>query len=316
MDFEMEPLESVRVKVGVTCGMSCNFCHQEGNHDAEDASVEEILEALEILQEDFGISEVHYTGGEPTLYPDLEELISKTKDRDFEVSMTSNGQYEPEKLQSVIDAGLDSVNFSIHHSLDPKAWLEMQGFDSTKPRQIRRGNRAMSRLTRNIEYAQDRIDTKVNTVVSDNPEHAKDVFMYCKTNDIPIRLLNDLTLGQEAIDNINDIIHEFDADVIGHEAEAVSSSHKFTYVTEDGYEFGVKAIRDFYLDSMCEGCEMKEDDCVERVYGIRLESNPLHARLCLHRDGEPYAQPFDDFVDSEQYEEIKDLNEHYDALLS
>lgn len=309
VDTTVEPTDSIRVKLGTNCQMSCNFCHQEGNHDASDANEDEILDAIEVLRDRMGIAEVHYTGGEPTLYRGIEDLIAMTKDRGLRVSMTSNCTYSRKKLTRVIDAGLDSLNASVHHTLDPKAWLRMQGYDASDPSRIKWANRALSRVVRNIDRSRDRIETKVNTVVSDNESHVEDVFNYCKMNDIRLRLLNDLTMGQESLDRVFDIVERFDGDLIHHEVEAVSSSHKFEYRTPDGFRFDVKAIRDFYLDSMCDSCDKKgTDDCVERVYGIRLESDPLHVRLCLHRDGEPYVQPFDEFLDSPQYNEMMKLN--------
>ena len=57
-----------------------------------------------------------YATGEPFLVPELPEYIKKAKEIGYSyVYLTSNGSLAtPEKIRSVIDAGLDSIKFSIN----------------------------------------------------------------------------------------------------------------------------------------------------------------------------------------------------------
>ena len=63
----------------------------------------------------FGIRKVRFTGGEPTLSADLPDLISfvKTMDAGTHTAITSNGVLLASKVESLVAAGLDSVNISI-----------------------------------------------------------------------------------------------------------------------------------------------------------------------------------------------------------
>ena len=75
--------------------------------------------AFDILQQayDLGTREVgFYATGEPFLVPDLADYIAEAKRIGYTyVYLTSNGSLAtPEKIRAVIDAGLDSIKFSIN----------------------------------------------------------------------------------------------------------------------------------------------------------------------------------------------------------
>lgn len=75
--------------------------------------------AFSILQQayDLGTREVgFYATGEPFLVPELPQYIKKAKEIGYTyVYLTSNGSLAtPEKIRAVIDAGLDSLKFSIN----------------------------------------------------------------------------------------------------------------------------------------------------------------------------------------------------------
>ena len=92
----------------------------------------------------------------------------------------------------------------------------------------------------------------------------------------------------------------------GHEITFLSSSHRLDYKIGN-YEFGVKCIRNFYLQSICQDCDLrKQGKCLERFYGLRLEGSPLKVRLCLSKNEKPFVQYFDEFIKSKEYQEIKD----------
>jgi cyclic pyranopterin phosphate synthase len=66
---------------------------------------------------------VKFTGGEPMLRDDLEEIIRRTPES-MEVSMTTNGTYLPGRAEALVDAGLERVNVS-QDALDPEAFAEI-----------------------------------------------------------------------------------------------------------------------------------------------------------------------------------------------
>ncbi len=111
------PKTNFLMEVSNACNHECIFCA----HQKMQRKVGKINKALafDILQQayDLGTREVgFYATGEPFLVPELPEYIAKAKQIGYTyVYLTSNGSLAtPEKIRAVIDAGLDSLKFSIN----------------------------------------------------------------------------------------------------------------------------------------------------------------------------------------------------------
>jgi cyclic pyranopterin phosphate synthase len=128
-DFGRE-VTGVRVSLTDRCNFDCVYCHNEGLGDTrgpmeaqdDEMSADDIVRFLEVAAE-FGVDSVKFTGGEPMLRDDLEEIIRRTPDS-MEVSMTTNGTYLPGRAEGLVDAGLERVNVS-QDALDPEAFAEI-----------------------------------------------------------------------------------------------------------------------------------------------------------------------------------------------
>lgn len=120
----------VRISLTDRCNFDCVYCHNEGLGDTRgpmdpqdnEMSTDEIVRFLEVATE-FGIEKVKFTGGEPMLRDDLEEIIQRTPSK-MEVSMTTNGTFLPGRAEGLVEAGLSRVNVS-QDALDPKAFAEI-----------------------------------------------------------------------------------------------------------------------------------------------------------------------------------------------
>jgi len=148
------PLATLRVAVTEKCNFRCVFCHSEGvDSSTEEMNVEDyriIAKATSLL----GISYVKFTGGEPLLRKDLEEIISIFKENGFrEVSLTTNGFSLASRAHALKSAGLDWVNVSLH-SLRRERFAKITGVD------------ALDRVIRGIEEALlEGIEVRINIVV-------------------------------------------------------------------------------------------------------------------------------------------------------
>jgi hypothetical protein len=163
----------------------------------------------------------------------------------------------------------------------------------------------MERTIRNVVASNDLLPTKINCVVSTDIIGPQKVLEFCIQHNIKLRFLNDLSIGEIALNNIRKILTKNNAKLIGHEITFLSSSHRLDYQI-GSYQFGVKCIRPFYVNSLCKNCEFKNTNkCLEAFYGIRLENRPLMVRLCLNKDGIPYTQKFNSFIKSDQCKEIQ-----------
>ena len=89
------------------CNMRCPFCHNGeailGASKEDEIDFNEILEFLKTRQ---GlIDAVVFTGGEPTLEPDLKVKIKAVRDLGFLIKLDTNGT-NPEIAESLLDEGL------------------------------------------------------------------------------------------------------------------------------------------------------------------------------------------------------------------
>ena len=114
----MKFTERVKIVTGLKCNIQCVFCYYRDNLKAPNRSFDEVRRDLDYAWRQ-GIRQVDFSGGEPTIHPDLPRLISQAKSIGFDrVSVISNGLRLADKsyMSSLKDAGLDEILFSVHGS--------------------------------------------------------------------------------------------------------------------------------------------------------------------------------------------------------
>jgi len=120
----------IRISLTDRCNFDCVYCHNEGLGDTrgpmepqdDEMTTDEVVRILDVVSE-FGVEKIKFTGGEPMLRQDLEEIIRRTPDH-MEVSMTTNGTFLPGRAGDLADAGLERVNVS-QDALDPDDFAEL-----------------------------------------------------------------------------------------------------------------------------------------------------------------------------------------------
>jgi len=128
-DFGRE-VTGIRVSLTDRCNFDCVYCHNEGLGDTRgpmdpqenEMGTDDVVRLLEVVAE-FGVDSVKFTGGEPMLRDDLEEIVRRTPDG-MEVSMTTNGTFLPGRAEDLVDAGLERVNVS-QDAMDKEAFAEL-----------------------------------------------------------------------------------------------------------------------------------------------------------------------------------------------
>ena len=86
----------VRVSLTDRCNFDCVYCHNEGLGDTrgpmepadDEMSTDDVVRFLEVAAE-FDVDAVKFTGGEPMLRQDLEEIVRRTPDC-METSLTTD----------------------------------------------------------------------------------------------------------------------------------------------------------------------------------------------------------------------------------
>ncbi|EMA45073.1 GTP 3',8-cyclase MoaA [Halococcus saccharolyticus] len=123
-------VSGVRVSLTDRCNFDCVYCHNEGLGDTRgpmepaenEMGTEDVVRFLEVASE-FDVEKVKFTGGEPMLRDDLEEIVRRTPD-DMETSLTTNGTFLPGRAEGLREAGLDRVNVS-QDAIDREAFAEI-----------------------------------------------------------------------------------------------------------------------------------------------------------------------------------------------
>ena len=99
------------------CNLRCPFCHNSGLLTHSAPAVLDDAELLAFLRKRQGLLDgVCITGGEPTLCPELPELLRAIRDLGYSIKLDTNGT-RPERLGEIVAQGLvDYVAMDVKNS--------------------------------------------------------------------------------------------------------------------------------------------------------------------------------------------------------
>lgn len=333
---------SLRPKVLDACGMTCTFCHNEGTPVASDnknrtiflgvagisgrVSVfsqtnavdflpgkmmpdQKFAESLAIMRDGLGLNELHMTGGEPTLHPELPGLISAARTEGYTVKMTSNGENGVRMIPPCAEAGLAKINFSIFGTT-PQELAAVQntryGNENLAAAKIKALHRSIATA---VEYG---VPISANIVMPDI-SHADRISRVLDEFEptLGVRILPDLDAGAESHFAIYRFLSDLGAIPVSASIDAGSSNARVRYELPDGREVDFKQIRPTRMPDTCGSCDLNNaDDCKEGYYGVRLyvdDQNNYKAGVCLQRMD--LTMPVGDFNDSAVYNDIRAMRE-------
>lgn len=105
------------VALTYTCNIKCRFCYAgcTPKKDESQLDTEGFKKVLDIIRYEAEVPSVSFTGGEPTVYGDLPELVRYASGHNkMRVNLITNGTLiTPEKAKELADAGLSSAQVSI-----------------------------------------------------------------------------------------------------------------------------------------------------------------------------------------------------------
>jgi cyclic pyranopterin phosphate synthase len=121
------PVTNLRISLTPRCNLRCIYCHAEGEvAPRNEMTIDEITEVMQVGAE-FGMKDVKFTGGEPTVRSDLVEII-RAVPGGMKSSLTTNGTLLSRLAPELKEAGLSRVNVSID-SLDRERYCRITGRD-------------------------------------------------------------------------------------------------------------------------------------------------------------------------------------------
>nr|CAH0100459.1 unnamed protein product [Daphnia galeata] len=108
----------LRISLTERCNLRCQYCMPAGGVDL--TKKEKLLTTCEIVKiasafVDEGVDKIRLTGGEPSIRPDIVELVGALKKLDGlkTLAMTTNGLLLSRKLPALKEAGLNMLNISL-----------------------------------------------------------------------------------------------------------------------------------------------------------------------------------------------------------
>jgi MoaA/NifB/PqqE/SkfB family radical SAM enzyme len=94
------------------CNLHCLHClNSSGNEDPEALSTEKIFKLIDDLKK-IKVTKMYLTGGEPSLHPDFDAIVTYIKSKGIEIALASNGMDIADKI-SIIKETVSNVSLSL-----------------------------------------------------------------------------------------------------------------------------------------------------------------------------------------------------------
>jgi organic radical activating enzyme len=108
---------SMKIETTTNCNHACSYCSRQYNDRQHGNMSWSFYLSLLDQAKELGVKEVGpFFLGEPFMLKNLHEWVGEAKKRGFFVFLTTNGTATtPDRIQKVMDAGLDSLKFSCNY---------------------------------------------------------------------------------------------------------------------------------------------------------------------------------------------------------
>ncbi|MBP8822593.1 MAG: radical SAM protein, partial [Flavobacteriales bacterium] len=155
-DLHQRTHRSLRISIVDKCDLRCTYCMPEGQqflHRDKLMTREEIRTLATLFVQQYGITKIRLTGGEPLMRPDVVDIVRDMAAMPVKLGLSTNALRLHLCLDELIAAGLKHINISL------------DTFDAERFRQLSRRD-GHERILANIEQAIDKgLHVKLNMVV-------------------------------------------------------------------------------------------------------------------------------------------------------
>jgi len=166
MDAPVTRIRDAKFKVTARCNLRCSFCRFWRTQAAEEIGTEEALRVIDDLAA-LDCRKLHFSGGEPTLRPDLPLLVERAAGRGMRTALTTNGTLlDEESAMALVSAGLYSATLSLD-SAAPEAHDRLRGVKGAHKRALR-GLRVLLRAKRRLKS---QLRVRLNMVLTRHNYH-------------------------------------------------------------------------------------------------------------------------------------------------
>ncbi|NQD86445.1 GTP 3',8-cyclase MoaA [Paenarthrobacter sp. CM16] len=183
----------LRISVTEKCSLKCTYCMPEEGLPAIPRqcllSPAEIGRLVRIATTMLGIREVRFTGGEPLMRADLEDIVAESRSvaPDTDLSITTNAIGLDRRINGLVEAGLNRLNISLD-TIDRSAFARLTRRDRLKD--VLSGIRAASTTTRH--------PLKINAVLmQETLDQAPDLLAWALEHGHKLRFIEQMPLDAD-----------------------------------------------------------------------------------------------------------------------
>lgn len=110
---KQQPLKKVYLHPTLKCNFDCSYCYnQDILGQGEELTTEQWIDIIEGLKQNHSLEKIVFTGGEPLIRDDLEEIIKKTTTETIKYVLLTNGSLLKERFDKLVPY-LDKVVLSL-----------------------------------------------------------------------------------------------------------------------------------------------------------------------------------------------------------
>lgn len=262
------PSGTLRIVLTTACNYRCKYCFAEGEKDKQERIIPlEKLKPILKKAKEFGINKIKLTGGEPLMYPQMEELLKFIRQIDIPyVDLTTNiSMLNEDNIKRLNQYEVNALTLSLN-TLEKEKYQYLSGFSNF--------DLIKENLERTIQKFKGKI--RVNCIIFDEKYKEKDydsIIHLCQKNNLGMRVIEPsiveglpITYTKEKFEKFTNKLRK-KADRI---LESDCSSVQYLF-------FG-----DWYLTIMNSLCDNKICEACPQYMYIRITSD-LKLKPCLSR---------------------------------
>lgn len=269
-DKQGRHFKSLRLSVLPYCNFACVYCTESERNTIIPTDLMQpkaFLNLISKINPYLNLHSVRITGGEPTLYKPLAELIYRLKEYGIpKVHLTTNGALLPKLVPELKQAGLDSINVSLD-AIDPLIFYQLSRKDH------------LDRTLAGISAANDAglfVKLNCNVLKGLNDSQIVPLLDFASQNGLIIRYLELMEMGplygkdhKKHLLPAREILRKIEASYSLKELPRKRSATARYWKTGQGHHFGIIGN---YSMPFCSDCNRLRMDHTGKIYGCLSNS--------------------------------------------
>lgn len=274
------PSGTLRIVLTTACNYKCKYCFAEGEIDKNIRVLDiEDLKKILLVAKEFGITNIKLTGGEPLLYPKMEELLKYIREIQIPyVDLTTNiSCLNAENIEMLNKYKVNALTLSLN-TLKKEKFVELSNFNN------------YDMMIKNLDTVIERFAGKlrVNCIIFDESYKEEDydeIVEFCRHKNLGLRLVEPSIVDGLEITYKKEKFKEYIEKIKSKADKIISSDCKSVE-----YIF----FKDWYLTVMHSLCDNKLcDSCIDYMY-IRVTTEKKLKPCLSRRDTEVYIDTSDE----------------------